>query len=184
MIAIPPGGSNDLEMSGDAIRTATPITAVIRQAVAMAQRIVLASLCAWLVLVGTAEAKSFRGETSQGRLATVVTGADGLVTRIRISYSAPCRAGRAYRFPNVFRFEPPFKTATADDVRDTVTVRSRLRGGGRNRQTTTIVARRTVDAAGAERWSGTFKTRAVLTRGGKRLDVCELKRVTWTAAAV
>jgi hypothetical protein len=34
---------------------------------------------------------------------------------------------------------------------------------------------------GAASWSGTFKTRAVLTRAGKKLDTCELKRVTWTA---
>ncbi len=27
-----------------------------------------------------------------------------------------------------------------------------------------------------------LKTRAVLTRGGKKLDTCELKRVRWTAA--
>jgi hypothetical protein len=33
-------------------------------------------------------------------------------------------------------------------------------------------------------WSGTFKTRAVLTKDGKRLDVCALKRVTWSATAV
>jgi hypothetical protein len=38
-----------------------------------------------------------------------------------------------------------------------------------------------VDAAGGESWSGTFKTRAVLTKGGKRLDTCQLGRVTWTA---
>ena len=72
-------------------------------------------------------------------------------------------------------------TSTADDVTETVTLRDRLSGGGRSRQTATVTAQRTVDADGAESWSGTFKTRVVLTRGGKRLDKCELKRVTWTA---
>ena len=62
-----------------------------------------------------------------------------------------------------------------------LTLREPLKGGGRSRQTATVTARRTVDAAGVESWSGTFATRAVLTRGGKRLDTCELKRVTWTA---
>ena len=64
---------------------------------------------------------------------------------------------------------------------ETVTLSDQLSGGGRSRQTATVTAHRTVDAAGDESWSGTFKTRAVLTRGGKRLDTCELKRVTWTA---
>jgi hypothetical protein len=144
-------------------------------------RIVGATLVAVLALSSVAEAKSFRGQTSQKRLASMLVGEKGLVTRIRISYSAPCSDPR-YRFPNVLRIEPPFKTSTADEVAETVTLRDRLAGGGRSRQTATVTARRTVDAAGEESWSGTFKTRAVLTKGGKRLDTCELKRVTWTAA--
>jgi hypothetical protein len=131
---------------------------------------------------GVAEAKGFRGTTSQKRMASLVTGEGGFVARIRIGYSARCSDPR-YRFPNVLRFEPPFKVSTADRVRETVTLRERLTGGGRSRQTATVTARRVVDAAGVESWTGTFKTRAVLTKGGKRLDVCELKRVTWTATA-
>ena len=60
----------------------------------------------------------------------------------------------------------------------------RLMGGGRSRQTATITAQRTVDADGEVSWSGTFRTRAVLSKDGRRLDVCALKRVTWTAASV
>jgi len=63
-----------------------------------------------------------------------------------------------------------------------VTLKDRLSGGGRSRQTATVTAKRSLDDDGAESWSGTFKTRVILTRGGKRLDKCELKRVTWTAA--
>jgi hypothetical protein len=143
-------------------------------------RIVAATLAALLALTGVAEAKSFRGQTSQKRFASVVVGKDGLVTRIRISYSAPCSDPR-YRFPNVLRIEPPFERSTPDEVAETVTLKDRLSGGGRSRQTATVTAKRTVDADGAESWSGTFKTRATLTRGGKRLDTCELKRVTWSA---
>jgi len=143
-------------------------------------RIVLVTLAALLATTGIAEAKSFRGQTSQKRFASMVVGKDGLVSRIRISYSAPCSDPR-YRFPNVLRIEAPFRTSTADRVSETVTLRDRLRGGGRSRQTATVTARRTVDAAGVESWSGTFKTRVALTKGGKRLDTCELKRVTWSA---
>ena len=117
-------------------------------------------------------------------MASVVVGDDGFVTRVRISYSAPCTDPR-YRFPNVLRIEPPFDESTADDRdRGRSMLRDRLDGGGRSRQTATVTAKRTVDADGAESWSGTFKTRAVLTKDGKRLDVCELKRVTWSAEAV
>ena len=144
-------------------------------------RILLATIVALLAVGGVAEAKSFRGKTSQKRMASLLTGKDGLVTRIRISYSAPCSDPR-YRFPNVLRIEAPFRTSTPDRMNETVTLRDRLRGGGRSRQTATVTGRRAVDTAGVESWSGTFKTRVVLTKGGKRLDTCELKRVTWTAA--
>ena len=143
-------------------------------------RIVLTALVLALVIAPAAEAKSFRGETSQKRMASVVVGADGLVTRIRISYSAPCGDPR-YRFPNVLRLEPPFDASTPDAVTETLKLKDNLSGGGRSRQTVTVTAKRTIAGDGAESWSGTFKTRVVLTRAGKTLDVCELKRVTWSA---
>jgi hypothetical protein len=143
-------------------------------------RIVFTAIALALLVAPAAEAKGFRGETSQKRFASVVVGADGMVTRIRISYSAPCGDPR-YRFPNVLRLEPPFDASTPDDVTEELKLSDKLMGGGRSRQTVTVTAHRTVDASGAESWSGTFKTRAVLTRGGKKLDTCELKRVTWTA---
>jgi len=142
-------------------------------------RIVLATLAVLIAGAGVAEAKTFRGQTSQERMASMVVGKDGLVTRVRISYSAPCSDPR-FRFPNVLRLEPPLATSTVDDVSETVTLRDRLSGGGRSHQTATVTAHRTVDADGAESWSGTFKTRVVLTRGGKHRDTCELKRVTWS----
>jgi hypothetical protein len=143
----------------------------------MIQRMLGVSLCAWLALVGTADATAYRGKTSQGRPASVLTGADGLVLRVRIGYDAPCSDPR-YRFKNVFRFEAPFGRSTVDDVRETVRVRTPLKGGGNNRQTATFTAHRTGDS-----WSGTFRTRATLTRKGKRLDTCELRRVRWSASS-
>jgi hypothetical protein len=143
-------------------------------------RIVFTAIALALAVAPGAEAKGFRGETSQKRFASVVVGADGIVTRIRISYSAPC-SDSGYRFPNVLRLEPPFDASTPDDVTEELKLSDKLLGGGRSRQTATVTAHRTVDAAGVESWSGTFKTRVVLTRGGKKFDTCELKRVTWTA---
>src|SRR3954471_21976721 len=92
--------------------SASAIVPLIRQAVAMAQRIVFVSLCACALFVGTpAQAATFKGKTSQKRAVTVVTGRDGLVTRIRIGYSAPCGEPDT-RFPNVFRFSAPFREST------------------------------------------------------------------------
>ena len=85
-------------------------------------------------LPSAAKAKSFRGKTSQKRFASVVVGADGQVTRIRISYSAPCGDPR-YRFPNVLRLEPPFDAGDAGRVTETITLQGHAEGGGRSRQT-------------------------------------------------
>jgi hypothetical protein len=141
------------------------------------------TLAAALALPAAAQADSFRGKTSQRRMASVLVGDDGFVSRIRISYSAPCTDPR-YRYPNVLRIEPPFDEATTEAVTEELVLRDKLEGGGRSRQTATITATREVDAAGDVTWGGTFKTRAVLTKNGRRFDVCELKRVTWTAKLV
>src|SRR3954451_21553719 len=82
---------------------------------------------------------AYHGETTQHRPASVLVAADGTVARIRIGYDAPCTDPR-YRFPNVFRFEPPFETATPTDIVETVKVSTRLKGGGRNRQTARVTA--------------------------------------------
>ncbi len=141
------------------------------------------TLAVLLALPAAAQAENFRGKTSQRRMVSVTVGDDGFVSRIRISYSARCTDPR-YRYPNVLRVEPPFDEATKDEVTEEVVLREPLDGGGRSRQTATITAERSVDADGVASWSGTFKTRAVLSKNGKRLDVCELKRVTWSATAV
>jgi hypothetical protein len=128
-----------------------------------------------VALIALAPAAAYRGTTSQDKVASVITSADGQVQRIRIGYSAPCRDPR-YRFPNVMRLEPPFDTATPDLVKTRLTLREKLKGGGRTKQTVTLNATRAGNA-----WSGTFATTIVLTRAGKHLDTCRLKRVRWTA---
>ena len=128
-----------------------------------------------VALIALAPAAAYRGQTSQHKVASVIASADGQVQRIRIGYSAPCRDPR-YRFPNVMRFEPPFDTATPDLVETRLTFREKLKGGGRTKQTVMLKATRAGNA-----WSGTFATTIVLTRAGKHLDTCVLKRVRWTA---
>jgi len=132
-------------------------------------------LIAAALIAVAAPTAAYRGQTSQHKVASVIASADGQVQRIRIGYSAPCRDPR-YRFPNVMRFEPPFDTATPDRVQTRLTLREKLKGGGRTKQTVKLTATRAGNA-----WNGTFATTIVLTRAGKHLDTCRLKRVRWTA---
>jgi hypothetical protein len=152
----------------------------------MSARILIAAALAAAALPAAADAKSFAGKTSQHHAASVLVGSDGLVERIRVSYSAPCRDAR-YRFPNIARFEPPFDMASADAVSDSGPPQRRpLKGGGRSVATLSVTASHHVDPTNpnAESWSGTFAVRAVLYRNGHWLDTCELKRVRWSARLV
>src|SRR4051812_44928308 len=136
-------------------------------------------LCAVLVLLvaaSPAEAATFKGRTNQGRSATVIVGDDGLVTQIRIGYIARCGKRRSH-FTNVTQFAPAFRTLSPVLVSDHATFSQPLRGGGRTRQTASVVAH-LVDGA----WQGTFHTRAVLRRDGRRLDTCQVKKATWSAS--
>src|SRR3954468_10220959 len=132
-----------------------------------------------MVAAQTPPAQVFRGETSQHRSASVLVAADGTVARIRIRYSAPCRR-RGYRFPNTMEVVPPFAFATPGAVTELLTLHEKLAGGGHTTQTVAIDAKR----VSPTRWRGTFRTEAILVKGGKWLDTCRLKRVTWKADLV
>jgi len=128
-----------------------------------------------LIAAAPADAKTFRGKTNQGRTASLVTGADGVPTRVRVSWRAPCKQP-GYRATGGTRFSAPFTSATTDAVADTdKTYRVRLRGGLRGRITTNLVVNRSGD-----RWVGTLGVRELFTKRGKTIDVCEVKRVRFT----
>ncbi len=103
---------------------------------------------------------------------------NGLVSRISISYSAPCQTQGA-RFPNVLQFAPGFKILTPVLVTDHASFSQPLKGGGKTSQIASVVAH---FANG--RWSGTFRTRAILTRNGHRLDKCQLRKRDVVRAAL
>jgi hypothetical protein len=64
----------------------------------------------------------------------------------------------------------------ADTVQDcNTTRRSKLAGGVRVRMTTDLVVDRRGDA-----WVGTLSLRALITRRGKALDGCRVKRISFT----
>jgi hypothetical protein len=134
-----------------------------------------------LLLLGlapaTADAKVFRGKTTQGRPASVVIGSDGLLRTARVNWRAHCRYGRVVEKTSFLR---PHDISTPDEFRDGDVYRKRQRGGYRLRFTPVISGHR-VAAASGERWRGTFRAKVLVTRRGHYVDTCRVKRLRWTA---
>jgi hypothetical protein len=128
-----------------------------------------------VIATAPAEAKTFRGKTSQGRMASLVTGADGVPTRVRVSWRAPCKKP-GFRAVGGTRFTAPFTSVSADVVTDIdKTYRVRIKGGLRGRITTNLTVNRSGD-----QWVGTLGVREMFSRKGRVIDVCEVKRVRFT----
>jgi hypothetical protein len=127
----------------------------------------------------TAEAKVFRGKTSAGRAASVVTGSDGRLRNARINWRAHCRYGRV---ADKTQFRRPHDSSTADAFTDAGTYRRRD-GSYRLRFTTNISGTRVFDAAhpARERWRGTFRMKVLVTRRGHYVDTCRLGKLSWRA---
>jgi hypothetical protein len=131
-----------------------------------------AALSTLLIAAAPADAKTFRGKTNQGRTASLVTGADGVPTRVRVSWRAPCqRAG--YHATGGTKFAAPFTAVSADVVQDTgKSYRVRIEGGLRGRISTDLVVNRDGD-----RWVGTLGVKELFSRHGKVVDSCQVKKV-------
>lgn len=133
-------------------------------------------VAAVLVAPTAADARTWRGKTTQGRAVTVATGADGLVERVRVSWRAPCRKGR---YVSRTLFLPPFDVSEQARFEDAGSYRSRVEGGYRARHRVLVRGRRDGD-----RWRGTFRVRTRVLREGRLVDRCGLRRVRWTAEPV
>ena len=135
------------------------------------------TLTALLAADATAEAKVFRGETGQGRRASVVVGTDGLLRAARVNWRARCRDGRVFEKTI---FSRPHDESTPDAFFDTGTYRGRSDDGYRLRFTTSVRGRRSGSGAG-ERWRGTFRAKVLVTRRGNYVDTCRVRRLRWSA---
>jgi hypothetical protein len=127
---------------------------------------------------GAEAATAFRGETKQGRLASVVTQPDGTPTRSRISWRAPCRTGG--RYSSVTRFVPPYDAVAPNSFEDAGVLHATPAKG--LRASLTLYNRGSLRADGT--WKGVFRVKVVVTRNGKWVDTCRLRRDTWTARPV
>ena len=137
-----------------------------------------AAAAAVLLIPSTADAARWRGKTKQGRLAVVVTGSDGLVSKARIRYRARCGDDKTLTSGVVFL--PPFDTSTTTAFADGGTFRFKLPNGERAR------ARTRVDGGLRQsgRWTGNFRIRVRITRNGRFVTTCRSGRVGWRASPV
>ena len=147
----------------------------------MLRRIAVAvlSLGAFLVADATAQAKVFRGETEQGRRASVVIGSDALLRAMRINWRARCRGGRVVQKTI---FTRPHDQSTPDAFMDAGVYRMRT-GAYRLRVTARVTGRRLGEGA-RERWRGSFRAKVLVTRGGRYVDTCRIRGLSWRARLV
>ena len=147
----------------------------------MFRRIVtpLLTVAALVAADATAQAKVFRGETSQGRRASLVVGSDGLLRTARVNWRSRCRSGRLQSRTVFLR---PHAESTPDAFLDTGTYRRRD-GRYRLRFTTTVRGGR-IAGPGTERWRGTFRAKVLVTSRGRYVDTCRVRGLRWTARLV
>jgi hypothetical protein len=143
-----------------------------------AMRILAPAIGCALVLAAPAlaDAKTWRGETNQGRAVSVRTDADDLVDQVRVSWRAPCKKGH---YVSRTLFEPPLDVSETDVFEHSGTYHKLLDDGYRARNTVFVRGRLGAD----DRWRGTFRVRTRVTRDGEPVDRCRLKRVRWEAEA-
>jgi hypothetical protein len=139
----------------------------------------LCAAAAALLLVPTAaDAAKWRGKTRQGRLAVVVTGSDGLVSKVRIRYRAAC--GDDKMLTSGVIFLPPLDSSTTTAFADGGPFHFNLPNGERAR------ARARVDGGlrRSGRWTGNFRIRVRITRNGRFVTTCRSGRIGWRASPV
>ena len=138
--------------------------------------LVALSMLMFVAAATAAEAKVFRGKTTQGRPASVVIGSDGLLRAARVNWRGRCRGGRVREKTS---FTRPHDQSSPDAFFDEGTYRSRDDDGYRLRVTVSIRAARIADERG-ERWRGTFRAKVLVTKRGRYVDTCRSGRLRFT----
>lgn len=137
-------------------------------------RFIAALVALTLVAVpATADAKTLRGKTSQGRSVTLVL-QNGVPKRMKIGWSLSCGKHNS-NGPTSTRFFRPFDQATADVIVDNDSVSRTFAEGLRVRNSAKLAGQRAGEA-----WSGTFSVRRTFYRKGKKFDTCRADNVTWS----
>ena len=137
-----------------------------------------AALVALLLVPTVADAATWRGKTRQGRLALVVTRADGTVSKVRIRYRARC--GDRKMLTSGVRFQAPLDTSSASAFKDGGRFSFDLPNGERARARTSVEG----GLRTSGRWTGNFRIRVRITRNGRFVTNCRSGRVGWRASPV
>ena len=128
-----------------------------------------------LAAPAAAEAKLWKGKTKQDRTISVRTGADGLVSAIRVHWRARCGDGRV--LTGMTGFSPPYDRSETEAFEDGGEYPDETRSGLTS--TNTAFVRGTLTEAG--NWRGRFHIRSVLRRDGRAVTTCRLRRTTFVA---
>jgi hypothetical protein len=112
-----------------------------------------------------------------------VVGSDDLVRRARVNWRATCRHGR---YVDRTDFTPPLDVSTADRIADEGVYRTRTGDGIRSRVTIRLRGRRVFDPDHPRRelWRGTVRVQVLVTRDGRYLDTCAVRRLRWVVRLV
>jgi hypothetical protein len=144
-----------------------------------ARTIAVATTAAGLLIAPVADAAVWKGKTRQGRLAAVVTGPDGLVSRVTIRYRARCTDGKGYRSGVVFL--PPLDASAPTAFRDGGVIKWTFKKSGER-------ARGRTSANGglrsSGRWTGNFRLRVKIRKNGRLIATCRTGRIGWKASPV
>jgi hypothetical protein len=131
---------------------------------------------ATLLLVPAADAATWRGKTEQGRSVVVVTGADGLVSKVRIRYRARCTDDKGYKAGVAFL--PPLDESTPTAFADGGVIKWRIKGGERAKGRTAIQG----GLRSSGRWTGRFRIRVRITKNGRYVATCRSGLIGWRAS--
>lgn len=144
--------------------------------------LVVASILGAIVTAGfaapaAADAKTYRGKSSQGFKLRLATNDDRRVRVFSIGWRAPC--GREdFRYAARSTIHGPFDRDRGGRFRDRSMVRSRLKGSIR----ATVVMGLRGRLVGSRSAEGTFTGRVILRKKGREIDRCRLGVVRWKAS--
>jgi hypothetical protein len=136
----------------------------------------IAVAAAALALPSAAAAETFRGKTAQGKPVSLETRPDGEVRKVtwrwrtssckdsnlRLKTQSTVLKSPRSRKPGRFASDGSYKVRFSD-----ATIRFKVSAAGRQRS--------------PNRWSGTFKAKAIVDLKRGRDTVCKLRRVDWAA---
>ena len=136
-----------------------------------------------LVLAGSLAAPpaladtTISGRTSQSRPVSIVLRDDGSVRLVRISWATRLCRRRGNRIRGRTDFRPPYDVNDPGHVEGS-RIHNVRRSGLRVRANANFVARQ--QAPG--QWRGTVSGGMEVFRGGRKVNDCALRLITWTAA--